>query len=174
MWKCVHFDQHWRTDVREGLQELTGETDEHGAHVARSKCPHLIEEDWHVPCQTPHEDVEACCSRIIRSAMSTSAGFPSTSRSRTGREEVRRGFYHQLGERVEWVWVEEEVRREREGGEREKGVGRGVEASAERLDRNCDTEWRRLPSEAPPLAFQGKHDRSQRSFWRCCKVQICH
>ena len=44
------------------------------------------------------------------------------------------------------------------------GVGCGMVASAERYDRNCDTAWRRLPSEAPPLAFQGKHDSSWRSF----------
>ena len=52
-------------------------------------------------------------------------------------------------------------RREREGGRRREkglgcGMGCGVEGSAERLDRNCDTAWRRLPSEAPPASLPGK------------------
>ena len=131
--------------------------------------------------QEEHRGVQ---STIIRYAISTSAGFPSTFRSKTGRRTEEEECITDLAGRwAEWVGVEEAERRERrrrerEGGEREKGVGCGVgcrvEASAERLDRNCDTAWRRIPSEAPPLAFQGKHVSTQRSFWRCCKAQVCH
>ena len=98
--------------------------------------PHLIEEEEHALCQTPHEGVEACGQEehrgvlitIIRYAISTSAGFPSTSRSRTGRrteEEERNTVTDLAGRWAEWVGVEE--RGARGGGERgREGRGRKV------------------------------------------------